>query len=142
MYCRLVEGWLADIFKDVEAAAFAVDGVDQAVFIDDGVIDGDGVRGVIGWRWGNVLADFFDAWRGAWRSWPGSVVEGERNILQFPRGLQAAEIRKSSTISQLKSGPPFLLGPLPPTHFPKVCSASRPAVAMGVGSPSPVSQDG
>ena|ERR1700693_1420317 len=59
-----IEGWLARVFEDVEAAGFAVYGVDQVVLIDDGVIDGDGVGGVVGWRWWNEVADFFDAWRG------------------------------------------------------------------------------
>src|ERR1700730_4542022 len=58
-----IEGWLTSVLKNVQAAGFAVDGVNQAVLIHDGVIYGDGVGGVVGWRWRNEVADFFDTRR-------------------------------------------------------------------------------
>src|ERR1700730_17057315 len=63
-----IEGWLTSVLKNVQAAGFAVDGVNQTVLTHDGVIYGDGVGGVVGWRWWNVVADFFDTRRGVCNS--------------------------------------------------------------------------
>ena len=59
-----IERLASGVLQDVEAAGFAVDSVNQAVLIDDGVIDRDGTGGVVGGRWRNEVANFFDTWRG------------------------------------------------------------------------------
>jgi hypothetical protein len=90
-----IQRFASGVLQNVEAAGFAVDGVDQAVLIDNGVIDGDGVGGVIGWRRWNEEADFFDAWWGVCNS--GNVDQAKdadstveescyRGVLQLCRG--------------------------------------------------------